>query len=216
MNVETTESPETESGGGMPFWAEWITHDGSWRQRKETLFLGAELAALRKGAGREPGTVPAMWEHYTEDPGSPRVVEGGRLSPRFVAEHHALVLFGFHQQSQRTPVHRDGAALGKALKVLHVSGRFSEDAVDRRFLGAIVADEVGGVAYHLRGLVMQLRSLDVVPSIDYSKLVNDLADWASPVSRDRVRRRWGLDYHAFDRDEKATAATTNLDSTPPD
>lgn len=209
-----TESPEAESRGRVPFWARWITRDGSWRRKDAR--LGAELAALRKGAGREPGTVPALWEHHVEDPWPPGVREGGPPSPRFVAEHHALVLFGFHQQSQGNPVHRRDASLGKTLKRLHAGGRFSEEAVDRRFLSAIVSDEVDDVAYYLRGLIMQLRSLDVVPPIDYSQLVDDLARWASPASRDRVRRRWGLDYHAFDRDEKATAATTDLDSTPPD
>lgn len=209
MKVEVTESREADATGVAPFWARWIAHDGSWR-RKDRRHLGAELAALRKGAGREPGTVPAMWEHHVEEPW-PSGAHDGPLSPRFIAEHHALVLFGFHQQSQSRPVHRDGASLGKALKALHINGRFSKEAVDRRFLSAIVADDVSAVAYHLRGLVTQLRSLDAVPPIDHSRLVDDLASWMSPAKRDRVRRRWGLDYHAFERAEKATDTPAGVD-----
>ncbi|WP_242423552.1 type I-E CRISPR-associated protein Cse2/CasB, partial [Frankia sp. EI5c] len=55
---------------------------------------GAALAALRQGAGREPGTVPQMWRHYTT------LNRGGELSFQLRAEHVALVLFAVHQQSQ--------------------------------------------------------------------------------------------------------------------
>ena len=200
---------EAETGRRIPFWMQRITDAGSWRWKDP--YLGANLAALRKGAGREPGTVPALWEFHAEDPWPPGVPDGGPLSARFVAEHHALVLFGFHQQSRDDPVHRRDASLGMALKRLHTSRRFGKEAVDRRFLSAIVADEVDHVAYHLRGLIMQLRSLGSVPPIDYSRLVDDLAAWASPARRDRMRRRWGLDYHAFERDGEHDAAPTGRD-----
>lgn len=177
-----------------PLWVQWVTSEGSWRRRE--LPDGAVLAGLRRGAGRSPGTVPSMWEHHTEDPekGWPRV---GDVSARFAAEHCALVLYGFHQQGQREPVHQEGARLGKALKSLHAGGRFSEEAIDRRFHGAIASDELNDVAYHLRSLVAQFRSLKRVVPLDYSRLVDDLAMWADVQGRDRVRRRWGLDYHAF-------------------
>lgn len=177
----------------LPLWVQWVTLEGSWRRRE--LPDGAVLAGLRRGAGRSPGTVPSMWEHHSEDPeGRPRV---GDVSACFAAEHCALVLYGFHQQGQREPVHQGEARLGKALKSLHAGGRFSEEAIDRRFHAAIASDELNDVAFHLRSLIAQFRSLKQVVPLDYSRLVVDLAMWADVQERDRVRRRWGLDYHAF-------------------
>lgn len=193
--IDHTFEQVEDSGRPSPLWVRWVTADGSWRQ--QGLPDGAVLAGLRRGAGRPPGTVPSMWGYYSEDPekGWPRV---GAMSARFAAEHYALVLFGFHQQGQRQPVQQKGSALGKALKRLHTERRFSKDAIDRRFHGAISSDEINDVAYHLRALVAQFRSLKSVVRLDYARLVDELANWPDPQGRDRVRRRWGLDYHAFE------------------
>lgn len=185
--------------GLVPFWERWVTPDGSWRRGRPP--PGSDLAALRKGAGREPGTVPELWPYYTEDAWPSGMHDGGPPSRRFVAEHHALVLYGFHQQSKQFPVHRKGSRLGRALKALHVSGAFSQEAVDRRFRSAVAAEEVDHVAYHLRGMFTQLRSLDRARSLDYTRLSADLALWANASTRDRVRRCWGLDYYSFADDE---------------
>lgn len=146
----------------------------------------AAFAKVRRGAGREPGTVPEMWKFHLH-------LEGDQTDWRTNAEHHALVLFGFHQQSSSTKVHRKGASLGAAIWQLR--DRFSSDAVDARFFRAVTAEDLNELAFHLRGLVTQLRSLDPVPAIDYSALVEDLTRWQNPAQIDRIRRKWGSQYH---------------------
>lgn len=158
-----------------------------WEYKPDNPRFGrAAFAKVRRGAGREPGSVPEMWKFQIH-------LEADQTDWRTNAEHHALVLYGFHQQSCRTKVHRKGALLGSAIWKLR--DRFSADAVDARFFRAVTANDLNELALHLRGLVTQLRSLDPVPAIDYSALVEDLTQWQNPAQIDRIRRKWGSQYH---------------------
>jgi CRISPR system Cascade subunit CasB len=115
------------------------------------------------------------------------------------AEHHALTLFALHQQSQSQPMHVEGVGVGTAIRTLGVgdSARFSEGAVDRRFAQAATATSLTELAHHLRGLVSQLRGRGKARPLDYSQLVEDLRDWCWPQAQQRVRRRWGGQYHGW-------------------
>ncbi|SBW22911.1 hypothetical protein FDG2_3299 [Candidatus Protofrankia californiensis] len=159
---------------------------------------GADLAALRRGIGREPGSVPAMWRYYTA------LDREGRLTARLRAEHVALTLYAVHQQSLPSPAHRFGTGLGAALLALRDSDRFSPDAVDRRFNAAATATSLDEAAYHLRGLVRQLRQ--VPQSLDYTQLLRDFVDWQHPERVGQVRRRWGAQYF-LGRDRAGTTST---------
>lgn len=162
---------------------------------------GEVLAALRRGIGREPGTVAAMWRFYT------RLDETGRLSPHLRAEHLALCLFGVHQQSKVRVVHVEGDGLGAAMRRLRQSGRYSEDAVDRRFGATATASSLPEVAVHLRGLITQLRALEQ-PGLDYNRLFWDLVNWQDPERVHRVRRAWGAGYFAPARRSDPTSEGT--------
>ncbi|HEX2300692.1 MAG TPA: type I-E CRISPR-associated protein Cse2/CasB, partial [Pseudonocardiaceae bacterium] len=134
----------------------WQRHtDGSGSWGNDGPAPGAELAALRRGIDREPGSVPAMWPFYTT------LSASGALTTRLAAEHLALTLFAVHQQSLPQPVHRKGVGLGSAILELRNSGKFSPEAVDRRFAAAATATSLTELAHHLRGLIAQLRG--VVP-----------------------------------------------------
>lgn len=160
---------------------------------------GADLAALRSGLGRRAGTVPAMWRLHVLDIDD-AVAGSGYADTRYVAEHHALTLYGVHQQSITQAMHRPGVGVGRAVRALHAGSRQDDDgrsqAIDRRFYAAVTANTVDEVAHHLRGLVQLLRALDTPAGLDYSRLVDDLAAWDWPERRDRARLRWGKDYHA--------------------
>lgn len=165
---------------------------------------GADLAHLRRGLGRQPGSVPGMWPLYTE------LTDAGGISRRLRAEHIALGLYGLHQQSQRVPVHRPGIGLGDAARRLKRSGRYSENAVDRRIMAAASATTVDGLAFHLRGLVRQLSAIG--GSLDYDRLMEDLVRWQTPQGAGRVRRRWGGDYYAPTAPGGAAEAPTRFES----
>jgi len=182
--------------GPRKYWGHYTDGSGSWR-RSDHRPAGEHLAAMRAGADREPGTVPAMWERHTEFPDEDwraRHHDTWEMPSRFTAEHHALVLFGFHQQSVSEPMHRADVSLGTALRRLRQSGRASETGVDRQLTAAATATSLTELAQHLRRLVTQLRQPRI--PLDYDQLLDDLTRWQQPAWQGRVRRRWGLDYYA--------------------
>ncbi|OHV19237.1 type I-E CRISPR-associated protein Cse2/CasB [Parafrankia soli] len=155
---------------------------------------------MRRGAGRDPGTVPQMWRHYTT------LDQKGQETADLRAEHAALILFAMHQQSQTRLMHTVGVGLGAAVRRLRESEKFSADAVDRRFEAAATATSLSEASYHLRGLVRQLRGLP--QPLDYTELYWDLVAWQDPDRIGQVRRRWGSQYFPG-RDRKTdTAAST--------
>ncbi len=174
------------AGPGM-YWTRHTQGDGAWRSRAQP--PGEDLAALRRGIGREAGTVVQMWPFYTALTGD------GRLSAALQAEHLALTLFAVHQQSQSRPMHRTGVGLGTTARILRDSDKFSAEAVDRRFNATATASSLTEVATHLRCLITQLRSID--QPLDYSRLCTDLRQWSTADGRARVRRHWGAGYFAF-------------------
>lgn len=177
------------------YWERFADGSGSW-VRSDQRPPGEDLAAMRQGADREPGTVPGLWPHHAvalDDDWLVRHRHTWSLPPAFQAEHHALTLYGFHQQSVTEPMHRTGMGLGLAAQQFRNSGHASEAAVDRLFKAVATATTVTELAQHLRRLVTQLRGVRV--PLDYRRLLEELTLWHSPAWQGRVRRRWGLDYY---------------------
>jgi CRISPR system Cascade subunit CasB len=128
-----------------------------------------------------------MWRLYTE------LREDGKLSDRLRAEHHTLVLFAIHQQSQITSMNWPGHSFGKSIRALLQRGRFSENALEDRFAATALTDSVDQLAVHVRGLVQLLRTEAI--GLDYESVFRDLRDWQHPVQRHVVRRRWGSGFY---------------------
>lgn len=165
------------------YWERHVDDDG-----KPTQVPGSDLAALRRGAGRDAGDVPQMWRYYTT------LQQDGRRSWRLAAEHAALTLYAVHQQSKAKPMHVSGIGLGTAMRALRLNGKFSQDAVDRRFAAAATATSFDEICLHLRGLITQLRTID--QPLDYTRLYHDLVRWQRPEEIASVRRAWGSRYFA--------------------
>lgn len=183
------------------YWQHHTDGRGHWRRGEPP--PGGELAALRRGMGKEPGAVPEMWSFYTT------LDAAGRLTDALRAEHLTLALFAVHQQSKSHPMHRGGVGFGAAVRELRRSGKFSEDAVDRRFAAAATATSAGELAMHLRGLVSQLRVIS--QPLDYTRLLADLRDWHEPEGVPAVRRRWGSQYFVFAAKGEAGNGTSTFD-----
>lgn len=178
------------------YWERFSDGSGSWTH-SDARPPGEDLAAMRQGADRDPGTVPALWPHHAvalDDNWLSRHRHTWSVPPAFEAEHHALTLYGFHQQSVAEPMHRTGTGLGVAAHRFRASGRASETAVDRLFNAVATATTVTELAHHLRRLATQLRGARV--PLDYRRLLEELTLWHFPAWQGRVRRRWGLDYYA--------------------
>jgi CRISPR system Cascade subunit CasB len=192
MSTQTITSMQAVPGSAAPYWAEVLQktltriHDDP-----------AALAACRRGVGKRPLDVPAMWPYLApaldavpEDRPGRRAIEA--------ACHHVLALYATHQQSRTEPMHvrevrgRLGRAcfgLGAALE----RKRRSTEGVTRRFLATATAESVPELTGHLRGLIPQLREHRI--PLDYVQLAQDLAAWPRPDRRAWVRRRWGLDFY---------------------
>lgn len=149
---------------------------------------GGALAALRRGSGREPGTVPEMWAYYS------RLNASGRVTPALLAEHTCLVVYGIHQQGKAHSVHVAGVGLGDALRTLRNSGRFSADAVDARVNRLATATQMAEVMHHLTSLVQLMRAVKAPIGFDYTRLFFDLVDLQDELKAGPVRRRWGAAY----------------------
>lgn len=182
------------------FWDKYVNQEGQWRGDSRP--LGEDLSKLRRGLGREPGTVAEMWRfHQVEVPDD--LARRGLVSSHYEAEHHALTLFAVHQQSAgptAAPVHKPKVGVGAAIRALHAGrggeGAEASKAIDRRFYAAVTATTRAEAAHHLRGLIRMLRSRTNSVPLDYTQLVKDLWAWDQPQRRDRVRRAWGLQYNS--------------------
>lgn len=185
------------------YWERYTDGDGSWSKKEGP--AGADLAALRRGIGREPGTVAQMWPYYTT------LNDEGEMTGELRAEHTALTLYAVHQQSRPRPMHITGIGLGRAVRALHSGehGKFSQEAVNRRFAAAATATSPAELAMHLRGLIAQLHTIG--HGLDYSQLCRDLVDWQDADRVGRVRRRWGRDYFIWKAEPDAAANEVHPD-----
>ena len=152
--------------------------------------MGGSLAALRRGMNVEPGALPELWQYYTQ------LNDQGHLTKRLRSEHACLVTYGVHQQGQQSPVHREGASFGEALRALKRTERFSGDAVDRRVSQLATAQTFPEMTRHLTSLVSLMKATGQNIGFNYTYLFHDLIDLQSPSTAGRVRRRWGAAYFA--------------------
>lgn len=165
----------------------------------------AALAACRRGLGKVPMDVPAMWPYIV------RVTDrAGEHERRRVetAVHHVLTLYATHQQSAAAAMHvrADGAGIGTTIGsacrrlASQRGGDEPDDGVRRRFLAAATADSVDELVWHLRGLTTLLGTAGI--PADYVRLAADIRSWKHPDARARTRRRWGLDFHTTHTEPK--------------
>jgi CRISPR system Cascade subunit CasB len=161
----------------------------------------AELARLRRGAGKRVEETPDLWSvtlagvPLPEHPGdAPTLTEQ--------AAHTALTLYAVHQQSQRHGMHRPGQGLGAAVRALSQRGP-SAQAVRRRFEALGTAATFTEIVHHARGLITQLRGLAI--PLDYGVLADQLIGLQRPGRADLVRLAWGRDFYHTPRDTSPTA-----------
>ncbi|MFE4516441.1 type I-E CRISPR-associated protein Cse2/CasB [Kitasatospora sp. NPDC056783] len=185
------------------YWDEHTALDHTWRldhRTKQPLRPpGEDLAAMRSGLGRPVMDSPKMWPFYSCEVDDD-LARHDEVSDEQKAEHAALALYGLHQQSQSSPMHRRGVKLGEALLALRRSGKFSEDALDTRVAQLAGATSVSSLLVHLRGLTTQLRT--VGQPLDYNHLMADIQAWHHADRRPQVRLKWAIGYQAWKDNDK--------------
>ncbi len=164
----------------------------------------ADLAKLRRAAGKAPGSVAEVWEltlggvpqfgsHVADEP-----------SPNEWATHLALTLYSLHQRSKSLRMHQAGIGLGEAVRRLRAG---DDPAISRRFSMIATATELAEVSYHARSLIGQLREANV--ALDYGRLADQLVWLQIPSRAASVRLAWGREFY---RTTTETADTTGVTS----
>lgn len=153
----------------------------------------AELAELRRGVGRQPGDLPALWGALLAD--MPEQLQGSNgPSKAEWAVYTALTLFALHQQGEAgVSMNQPGRTLGGAVRQLAektAAGQdWTESSVLRRFNALATADSMPEVSHHLRGMIQLLRR-EGIP-LDYPQLAEDLYQYQFVDGAPNVRLRWG-------------------------
>jgi CRISPR type I-E-associated protein CasB/Cse2 len=190
-----TPAPQDESSAGQERAPYWATFDPCSRD------AGAELAALRSGTGREPGTVAAMWPFHRTRMAS-KWRNKGSLTRDLAAEHTALTLFARHQQTHDRRMHMVGNSPGTAAGLLarkaaaDSEGKAATAALERRFGTLLTSADADELAMHLRSLVPLLNQAGV--GLDYDLLRTALRTWDDPRRPDAAigfRHRWDRDFY---------------------
>lgn len=157
----------------------------------------AELAELRRGVGRQPGDLPALWGALLAD--MPEQLQGSNgPSKAEWAVYTALTLFALHQQGEAgVSMNQPGRTLGGAVRQLAekmAAGQdWTESSVLRRFNALATADSMPEVSHHLRGMISCCGGKG---SLDYPQLAEDAYQYQFVDGAPNVRLRWGRDLYA--------------------
>ncbi|NLU36780.1 MAG: type I-E CRISPR-associated protein Cse2/CasB [Clostridiales bacterium] len=162
----------------------------------------AELARLRRGIGKLPGSMPELWDITMKD--LPEILVGKDEKPSYGewAVYTTLTLFALHQQGKDLKsqcMNQEGMFLGKAVRTL-IQTSEDENRVKRRFDAAATSNSMEEIAHHLRGLIQLLKSENI--PLDYPKLTEDLYRFQFPEARDNVRLMWGREFYSMQAKSK--------------
>ena len=160
----------------------------------------AALAKLRRGVGKEPGTVPEIWGLTLDGLGDQRGLAAQR---RENAVHVALTQWALHQQSKQASMHSSARSFGEALRLLALTQKSPDQGLHdtpayRRMMALASSRTLPGITTHARGLISQLRSTDI--GFDYGRWADDLYWIQVPSRTASVQRQWGRDFYRL-RDE---------------
>lgn len=165
------------------------------------------VAALRRGLGKEPGTVPEMYRHvepFLQSAG-PRETEAAYL---------VASLFGLHPVAWTRPEDSPwNTSFGWSLRPIRSRDdgmeQREDEGVARRFVAALTCDRPA-LGTHLRQLLSILHFRKDSAPVDWERLYRDIVNWEDADRR--VRRRWAEGFWRGTRPEHADDAIQEPDS----
>lgn len=159
------------------------------------------LAELRRGAGTQPGELPALWGAFLNDLPEEMFSRNGVASRSEWAIYIALTLFALHQQGKDVKsdnVSKTGKRLGTAVAGL-IEDEDDRARVWRRFQSIATAGDIRELSYHLRGMIQLLKAKDI--GLDYALLAKDLYDYQDAGRVNEVRLKWGEDFYRQNKED---------------
>ncbi|MGW1842735.1 type I-E CRISPR-associated protein Cse2/CasB [Streptomyces sp. NPDC001966] len=164
----------------------------------------ADLARLRRGAGKRAHQVQDLWGVGALDNLAALLGEGHRSDRPEDAEEAvflASTLWALHQQSRRDRgMHAKDHTLGGAVRALirlkDSPGTDDEESPLRKRLVRVgTAESLDSVAVRLREIVLLLRTAPDPLPLDYGRLAGQLYRWQHRPERAGVQREWGREFH---------------------
>lgn len=178
---------------------EFMSSKLDWLHKMPENAYRAELANLRRGAGKKPGDLPELWGTILKD--MPEEFQGkdGKASREEWAVYIALTTFAVHQQGRsQNEWMSSECPFGSAVRKLAPSDDTLERVL-RRFNAFATAAGIDEAAHYLRGLAQLLRSEGI--SFDYPVLAADLYYFQSPEYASKVRLKWGQEFYYIKKKE---------------
>jgi len=174
----------------------------NWLRKMPENAYRAELANLRRGAGKKPGDLPELLQNMPEE----FYGKNGEASKEEWAVYTVLTTFAVHQQghSQSEWMSTD-CPFGSAVRKLVPNEDDSFERVLRRFNAFATAADIDEAAHYLRGLAQLLRSEGI--SFDYPELAADLHRFQTYEGASKVRLKWGQDFYRIKKKENTEENT---------
>ncbi len=142
------------------------------------------LAALRKGLGKEPGTVPEMFEHVVP------------FLPKRATKEQEDAFFLIASLFASYPEGTGQVDMGRTFRTIR--SKAESDSIEGRFVGLLKCHR-DNLPDHLRHAVALARSKDA--PIDWYQLLLDVQHWDDASGS--VQRRWARSFWE-DRREKTS------------
>lgn len=159
----------------------------------------AELAQLRRGAGKVPTGYPHLMgmvlvlenEDKEDKQAFPEQCrgKGDRPNDAEIAVYTALTLFALHQQSQNQPMHDAKVSFGRAVGKLVGN---TTSSMKKRFDSLLTAQTENARQHYLRSLITLLRSKSI--AFNYGQFAVDYMYLQNPSTRKNVLYRWNSEF----------------------
>ncbi len=159
----------------------------------------AELAQLRRGAGKVPTGYPHLMgmvlvlenEDKEDKQAFPEQCRGKGDKPNDaeIAAYTALTLFALHQQSQNQSMHDAKVSFGRAVGKLVGN---TTSSMKKRFDSLLTAQTENARQHYLRSLITLLRSKSI--AFNYGQFAVDYMYLQNPSTRKNVLYRWNSEF----------------------
>ena len=151
-----------------------------------------EMAALRKGASRDSGELPEIWELTSVE-----IPEYASDAPtrEEIAVHTAMTLYAVHQQSRTESMFHPGVGPGRAARRLIGPPDEENPSARARFNALVTSTTVAELHHHLRSFVSLLRARGI--ALDHAMLADDIFRFQQPGGAKKVRLNWAHQYYSL-------------------
>ena len=163
------------------------------------------LAALRRGLGKEPGTVAEMHRYVV--PWLPDDASDWQANRWYIVAS----LFALHQGNWTSS--ESGRPTNLGASFARLKRETDSDSIERRFIAMLNCD-ADDLPQHLRHAISLLKSHEV--KVDFAQLLRDLRWWGSDrrtVQRQWARSFWGRGEVTESAEDAPAAATATATAT---